>query len=134
MNAFDPVIGALDAALERPALVFGTPPPAGRDLDLLVREPEEQTVAAVLEREGFRRHGSVWARFGGRSALAVELVPAAELRLPPPQVDALYAEAAPLNGHARLLRPSARHVHMIRSRLAKRRRVLSRLRPAMMRC
>jgi thymidylate kinase len=130
VSPFDSLIGALDAALERPALVVGTPPPAGRDLDLVVREPEERSAAAVLERQGFQRSGSAWARFVDRTALAVELLPAAELRLAPGDLEALFAEAEPLNGHVRLLRPAPHHVQQITSRLAHPPRLLARLEPA----
>ena len=106
----------IDSCAAAPLLVFGSLPPAGADLDLLVRDEDEEAVAACLARIGFDRRGTDWVRFRDCSADAVELVPASDWRLPQAEVERLFAEARPIEGLARLVRPSARHEVLILAR------------------
>ena len=76
------VVDTADSLASGPVLVFGSLPPEGRDLDLLVRPAEERALAEGLGREGFVRDGRLFARFRDCSAEVVELVPAADWRLP----------------------------------------------------
>jgi thymidylate kinase len=94
-----------DAAARRRVLVVGSPPPRGRDLDLLVRPQEEDAVARALAAAGYRRRGSTWARFADGTADVVDLIPAAEWGAG----DAVFAEATPLAGFARLAVPAPHH-------------------------
>jgi thymidylate kinase len=106
----------IDTALEGRALVFGSLPGDGRDLDLLVRPPEREAVAATLERAGFVRRRDCWAAFGGCTAFGVELVSAESWRLPAEELERLFAEATPLAGLTRLVRPAPHHALLVLAR------------------
>jgi thymidylate kinase len=97
-------------------LVFGSLPPAGRDLDLLVRPPEEEAIVRGLQGHGFARGGHRWVRFRECSAEVIELVPAARWRLPGEELAALFAEALPIPGSRHLARPSPPHALLIMAR------------------
>lgn len=107
-----------ESALERPALVFGSLPPHGRDLDLLVRPAEGRALAAALEGAGFVQRGDEWARFADCTVEAVDVVPAGSWRLPAAEVDALFADARPIDGFDRLVRPAPHHALLIAARRA----------------
>jgi thymidylate kinase len=107
---------AIDAAAAGRVLVFGSPPPGGGDLDLLARPAEEAAVVAVLRAEGFVARGRQWASFRTTPPAAVELVPAAAWRLPGPALAALFDDAVPLPGFARLVTPAPHHVVLLSAR------------------
>jgi len=104
-----------EAAGER-VVVFGSLPPEGRDLDLLVRPAAERAIAAELERRGVVRNGSRWALFADGTAYAVELVPAASWGLPAPELERLFADARGLEGRTSLAEPSPPDVLLIAAR------------------
>jgi thymidylate kinase len=104
-----------EAAGER-VLVFGSLPPHGRDLDLLVRPPAYGRVAAALAEAGFRRRGRHLARFAGCTAEAVELVPAERWHLPGQELATLFSQARPLPGRRWLARPAPHHQLLILAR------------------
>jgi len=113
------IVGRLDATLAAPALVLGSFPPGGRDLELLVRPPELRAAAAHLTAEGLCRRGLEWARFFDCSAYAVELVPAERLCLPESELSLLFDEARPIDGPLsapHLLRPDPHHVLLLQAR------------------
>ena len=91
-------------------LVFGSPPPEGRDLDLLVRPDEEAALKRWLREEGFVEHGGEWVRFRNCSVESLDVVPAAAWGLPDDALDRLFAEARPIDGFRRLVRPAPRHL------------------------
>jgi hypothetical protein len=110
--------------LDAPTLVIGSPPPAGHDLDLLVPPSQEPVLESVLERLGFVRQlvppfrgyplgFSIWARFRRCDADAVDAIPLGTFELPQAEVDRLFAEARPIPGFARLVRPAPHHVLLI---------------------
>jgi hypothetical protein len=110
--------------LDAPTLVIGSPPPEGHDLDLLVPPSQEQVLESVLERLGFVRQlvppfpgyplgFSIWARFRDCGADAVDAIPLGTFELPRAEVDRLFAEARPIPGFARLVRPAPHHVLLI---------------------
>lgn len=100
----------IDAAAPEPVLVIGSLPPAGRDLDLLVRPAAADVLAHLLAEEDFHhRRGHVWARFANGSAEVVELIPADSFGLQEAQLAQLFAEAQPIDGYSSLLRPAAHH-------------------------
>jgi hypothetical protein len=112
--------------LDAPALVIGSLPPEGNDLDLLVPPDQEHTLASILAGAGFVRHAvspfpgypngfAIWARFRDCHAEAVDAIPLANLELPPQEVERLFAEARPIPGFTRLVRPSPHHVLLILS-------------------
>jgi len=106
----------VDSLVDRPVLVFGSLPPAGRDLDLLARAPEHDALAAGLEQAGFLRRRHVWARFERCSADVVELVAATDWRLPARELEALFDLARPLEGRRHLVRPAPEHLLLIFAR------------------
>jgi thymidylate kinase len=117
----DDMLTLLDEALAGRALVFGSLPPAARDLDLLVRPEEERALADALRSAGFEASGTTWARFAGCAAEAVELVPAARWPLPKEELAALFDQAEPLPGRTGLVRPSPAHTLLVLARLLGRR-------------
>ena len=107
----------VDAALDRRAGVVGSLPPEGRDLDVLVREPE--TVARLeraLRAAGFAPLGGSWLRFAHMTAEIVELIPASSYGVDAAALDSLFAEAIVLAGCAHLARPSPVHVVLLIAR------------------
>jgi thymidylate kinase len=113
------IVESIDAAIGAPVLVLGSFPPAGRDLELLVRPPELNSLAAHLTEEGLCRRGLEWARFFDCSVYAVEMVPAGRLCLPPAELASLFDEGRPIDGPlrlARLVRPAPHHVLLLLAR------------------
>ena len=111
-----PLLQVVDDLLPGRALVFGTPPPAGRDLDLLVRPDEEEALSAGLAGHGFLRRGHRWARFDGCHAEVVEVFPAAGWALPAEELSALFSDGTPLEGTPHLVRPAPAHTLLILAR------------------
>ncbi|MDQ3881515.1 MAG: hypothetical protein M3295_10655, partial [Chloroflexota bacterium] len=110
----------IDRALGSRALVYGSLPPEGRDLDLLVRPTEKEQIEDCLLDAGFLRRGAIWARFAGCTVELVDLMPAAAWRLPREELDALFDEAWTLDGFTHLARPAPHHVLLILARRAAR--------------
>jgi thymidylate kinase len=106
----------LDAAVADRVLVFGSPPPDGRDLDLLARDREEIALASTLAAEGFDQHGPHWARFQDCTVVAVDLLAAGDWGLPPGELSALFDEAMPLEPHRNLVVPAPHHALLIAAR------------------
>jgi thymidylate kinase len=106
----------LDAAVSGRILLFGSPPPRGRDLDLLVRPPEAIASTAWLTRDGFANHGHRWVKFERCTASVVDLVPADSWGLPDGELSALFEDARPWEDAARVVRPAPHHVLLIAAR------------------
>jgi thymidylate kinase len=100
------VASIIEAAAAKSVLVVGSLPPSGRDWDLLVHDTDRAAIEAQLAATGFMRAGRRWVRLRGDTREVVELVGRAEWRLPENEVDRLFADAVPLDGHARLCIPS----------------------------
>jgi hypothetical protein len=110
------LLRSIDAAVCDRVLVYGSLPPAGRDLDLLVRPEEESGLVATLREGGFRPWGRSWVRFQGCSASVVELIPAAALRLEPAELSDLFAQGTPLPGAELVVEPAPHHALLILAR------------------
>jgi thymidylate kinase len=111
------ILAQLEAVLSDRLLVFGSLPPQGRDLDLLVRgDRDHEAVVEWLEQHDFERRGNRWARFDGAAVALVEMMPAQAWQLPAAEIDALYAEAEPLAGMRNVARPSPAHTLLILAR------------------
>lgn len=106
----------VDALLPEPVLVFGSLPDRARDLDLLVRPAAERALIAELPERGFLRRDRRLVRFRACTAEVVDLFPVAGWDLPPEEVESLFAEARPLDGLARLVRPAPEHALLILAR------------------
>ena len=106
----------VDRLAGEPVLVIGSLPPAGRDLDLLVRPAAESAISAGLSELGFRADGRNFAGFsGGRPAVA-ELHPAGSWGLPEAVLERLFSDAHPLPGATSLAQPAPHHVLLICAR------------------
>lgn len=103
----------IESAVSEPVLVFGSLPPSGRDIDLLVRPVAQRELDAALRAEDWHVRGGLYVRFARCTADVVEVVPAASWPLPADEVDRLFALAEPLPGHSRLLEPSPHHALLI---------------------
>jgi thymidylate kinase len=125
------VVALVDDAAVGPVLVIGSLPPEGRDLDVLVRPDDERAIAARLEAAGLRRSGREWVAFEGCTAFGVELVPAERWGLPPAEVAALFADARPIAGYARLVRPAPHHQLLLLARIGLTEKRMRRLRAAL---
>lgn len=110
------VVEIVDSLVASPVLVFGSLPPRGRDLDLLVRPPEQEALVRGLADAGFVNKGRMWARFAACDADAVELLPAADWRLPDDELSRLFTWGVPLPGVANLIRPAPHHRLVIMAR------------------
>jgi thymidylate kinase len=106
----------VDATVAEQVLVYGSLPPHGRDLDLLVREPEERALSVCLPEAGFTRLGSEWARFAACSVEVVELTRATDWNLPADELTALFGEGLEIGGLHHLVRPSPHHTLLILAR------------------
>jgi thymidylate kinase len=105
-------------------LVFGSLPPHGRDLDLLVRPPEEAELARGFASRGMLSRNEKWVVFENCSAFRVELVPTSSLPPAVEEVEALFDEGRPLEGTRRVVRPAPHHVLLILALRVSRRRGL----------
>jgi thymidylate kinase len=114
----------LDGMLDEPALVIGSPPPHGHDLDLLVSPGQERALESILVGarfvcqvvapfRGYPKGFRIWVRFRGCDADVVDAIPVGNLELPRDEVERLFAEAQPIMGFARLVRPAPHHVLLI---------------------
>ena len=106
----------LDTCVERPVLVFGSLPPAGRDLDLLARPGEAEALGVVLASLGFESNGHQWARFRDGEADLVEVVPIEAWHLAATEVDALFETGRPLPGTRSFVRPAPPQAALILAR------------------
>lgn len=100
----------VDSLAEDRVLVHGSLPPDGRDLDLLARPRDERAIHHGLAGEGFVRHGDLVARFRNSSVELVEVIPAVHWHLPSAEEASLFADAIPLEGFRKLVRPAPHHV------------------------
>jgi thymidylate kinase len=110
------LVDTIEAALSGRVIVFGSLPPAGRDLDLLARPVQERQIASALSAQGFARSGAQWVRLQGCSGKSVDLVPAANWALPARELSALFSEAQQLGGLDHLVRPAPHHLLLILAR------------------
>jgi thymidylate kinase len=115
-----PVVRAheiVDRALRGPAVVVGSLPPAGRDLDLLLADAGDAVrVEEALRAAGFTALGDGWLRFAHRTAELVEFVTSEDLRLGPHVPALLVADAILLDGARRLARPAPAHAVLLLAR------------------
>ncbi len=106
----------VDELIEGEALVFGSLPPRGRDLDLLVRPPDAPRIARRLAGLGLARKRDRWARFEGCTVDSLELVTTEAWGLESEEVDDLFREASPLDRLPHLVRPAPHHALLIQAR------------------
>jgi thymidylate kinase len=120
-----PLLRRLDSWLETRVLVFGSLPPTGRDVDLLVQSSHFQALAEWLDSHGFEGHDDRWVRFAEDGVTAVDIVCVERWRLSEAEVDELFHQGVPLPGMRNVLRPSPAHALLILARKEGWRRSLS---------
>ncbi|MDQ3878295.1 MAG: hypothetical protein M3290_08115 [Actinomycetota bacterium] len=106
----------IDGALNDRAIVFGSLPPHGRDLDLLVRDHSLRAVTTALEKRGATNSGEEWALFTGCKVQSADVVPASDWRLTPGALAALFEDSLPLQKFNHIRKPAPRHVLLILAR------------------
>lgn len=106
----------IDRLLVEPAIVFGSLPPEGRDLDLLVSPGEKRRLQKVLTDAGWLQRGRTFARFAGGTAFAVDLVVLGEWSPTPAAITRLQEEAEPLPGYLHICAPAGHHRLLILAR------------------
>lgn len=114
----------IDAAIHDRALVYGSLPPKGRDLDLLVRPTERDAIHKALIAAGFLGGDGLLVRFRPDMTEAVELTSVDSWGLPPHAVEALFAEARSIAGARHVVRPGPRQALLIVARRVARKRAL----------
>lgn len=117
VNAAQTVLSAIDTPVDRPVLAIGSLPPDGRDLDLLVRPPDDETIGAALARVGAVRRGREWALFAGGTAYGVEFFTAPDLALQPPDLQELFADSRTIDGFTRIVQPAPHHELLLLARI-----------------
>jgi thymidylate kinase len=108
----------LDSALQEKAVVIGSMPPEGRDLDLLVRPAEQTAATEILAQSGFELFRGQWFRFHDCTVEIVDLIPVDDWGLPSDERDALFAESLGFNEAGRVCRPAPHHVVLIAAKRA----------------
>lgn len=106
----------VDSLVSDRALIFGSLPPHGRDLDLLVSAEDAVTVAAGLSERGFVSVAGTLARFRDCTADVVDLARSDSWEIPENERIGLLAEARPIEGTTRLALPSPHHALLILAR------------------
>lgn len=116
------LLAEIEALVSDRVLVFGSLPPAGRDLDLLVRPAEQSALEEGLAGAGFEHAGGLWLRLRESTPEVVDLEPAASWGLGESELAALFDEGLTLPQQKLLVSPAPHHALLILAR----RRVRSR--------
>jgi thymidylate kinase len=106
----------VDSLVSDRALIFGSLPPHGRDLDLLVTAEDAVTVSAGLSQRGFVSVAGTLARFRDCTVDVVDLARSDSWKLPENERSGLLAEARPMEGMTRLALPAPHHALLILAR------------------
>jgi thymidylate kinase len=106
----------VDSLVSDRALIFGSLPPHGRDLDLLVTPEDAAAVAAGLSEQGFLNLAGTLARFRDCTVDVVDLVRLDSWEIPDNERIRLLAEARPMEGTTRLAVPAPHHALLILAR------------------
>ncbi len=110
------LVRRVDEALPGRAVVFGSLPPEGRDLDVIARPAEADAVARALDAAGLERKGESWALLADCSAYLVELARADAWGAPAE----LFDEATPLEHCTNLCAPAPHHAALLLARVVDR--------------
>lgn len=114
----------IDASAVDSVVVYGSLPPHGRDLDLLARPAELDAIRMALVGAGFLSGNGLLVGFRADRTEAVELTPISAWGLSPRELANLFAEARPIDGAQRLVRPAPWHMLLITARRVARKRTL----------
>jgi thymidylate kinase len=110
------ICSIIDTAARDRAVIVGSPPPLGRDLDLLIRATDRVAIQHALRSHGYRPAGRAWVRLNGGIPEVVELVTPAEWALPDRAVEDLFDHAVPVRGRSQLCLASPAHQLLILAR------------------
>lgn len=110
------VLHTIDSIVRERVLVFGSLPPRGRDLDLLVSSADADAIASRLRKDGFISTGNEWALFRDCAVRKIDLVQAEEWNLPAREQSAVFSEGHVLNGFTNVVEPSPHHALLILAR------------------
>lgn len=110
------IVQTIDALAGERVLIYGSLPPEGRDLDLLVRPAAARDIRQGLVDRGWLSRGARCAWFHDCTVEVIELLPAAGLGLPERQLESLFAEAQLCDGTAHLCHPAPAHALLILAR------------------
>jgi thymidylate kinase len=110
------MIELVDKAVRSKALVLGTPPPEGRDLDLLVRSADAGPLIGALRSNGFEEVGGRWMRFAGCEVEVVDVEVVESWGLPGDEVSTMFDLASGVDGTSRLGRPDPVSTALIEAR------------------
>jgi thymidylate kinase len=106
----------IDSTVQQRALIFGSLPPTGRDIDLLVTAADAQAVASRLASEGFVPCGKQWVLFRGCAVSMIELVSTDVWHLPSHELAALFSDGVPLEGMKSVVAPAPHHILLLLAR------------------
>lgn len=110
------LLDVLETAAAGPLVVFGSLPPGGRDLDVLVRDDELPVLERALAEAGAVQRGHTWALFANETAFAVDLVPVSAWELPPDEVEELWRTATPVPPYRSLSEPAPAQTILVLAR------------------
>ena len=110
------VAEGIDSAITGLVLVVGSPPPGGRDLDLLARRTEHDAISHWLGAHDFVERRHLWARFDGRSAEGVELFCTDDWFARSCDSSILFQDVEPIAGFGHLIRPGPAVVLLLAAR------------------
>jgi thymidylate kinase len=106
----------VDALLTETAVVFGSLPPTGRDLDLLVSTTAHKQITEALADAGFQNARNQWVRFDGCESSSVDIVPVSRWYLNKVEEDTLFDQALPIDGYRHLRQPAPHHTLLMLAR------------------
>ena len=115
-RAADDVVRMVDDAIRGRAVVLGSLPPHGRDIDLLVADADAVRISSAFRSEGLVARGEAWALFRGCAVVAVELARASNAALPPSELESLFASGTPVHGATRVVEPAPSHSLLLLAR------------------
>ena len=108
----------VDDVVSGDLLVVGSPPPEGRDLDVVVRPEQYAQLAEWLASSGFANEHDEWVRFTKCSVEAIDLLPATDFGLADVVTDELFARAHRLPQFRHLVRAAPHHRLLMLARWA----------------
>jgi thymidylate kinase len=92
-----------DRAAGGRVLVVGSPPPLGRDLDLVALPPERGLIETALREADYVQGRDAWVRFADCTAEVVQFIP---LGISDAELDGVLARARSLDGFEQLVAPA----------------------------
>jgi thymidylate kinase len=120
----------VDDVVSGDLLVIGSPPPEGRDLDLVARSEQHAQLAVWLASFGFANERDEWVRFRDCTVEAIDLLPSTVFGLDETATGELFRAAHRLPQFRHLVRAAPHHRLLMHARWATEAGVLSEKRRA----